>query len=124
MERLCPRQQATHHDSHRTRVSAPLLPACPAPRLRPHPPLRLSRQCPPYGLARTRSPSPEKPITARFSHREFSGSYLALPALRSQHAHRPLPYLAPTDLPMQTARLFLISSPSRSLSNVPRHVFA
>jgi hypothetical protein len=25
---------------------------------------------------------------------------------------------------MQTARLFLISSPSRSLSNVPRHVFA
>jgi hypothetical protein len=124
MERLCPRQQATHHDSHRDRVPAPLLPARPAPRLRPHPPLRLSCQCPPYGFARTRSPLPKKSTAVRTSHRESPTSYLALPALRSQHAHRAQPYLATTGLPMQTARLFLISSPSLSLSNVPSHVYA
>ncbi len=63
-------------------------------------------------LARTRSPSPEKPTTARSSHRESPASYLALPALRSQHAYRAQPNLATTGLSMQTARLFLTSSPS------------
>jgi hypothetical protein len=124
MERLYPRQQATHHDSHLNRVPAPLLPARPAPRLRPHPPLWLSSQCPPYGLARTRSPSPEKPTAARSSNRESPASYLALPTLRSQHADRAQPNLATTGLPMQTARLFLIPSPPLSLSDVFRHVFA
>src|ERR1700677_2498998 len=124
MERLCPRQQATHHDSHRDRVPAPLLPARAAPRFRPNPPLRLSRQCPPYGLACARPPSPEKRTAARSSHRGSPASYLALPALRSQHAHRAKPYLATTCLPMQTARHFLISSPPRSLSDVPRRLLA
>ena len=50
-------QQAAHHDAHRKRVPAPLLPACAAQGLRSHPPLRLSRQRTPGCSHRARSPA-------------------------------------------------------------------
>jgi len=50
--------------------------------------------------------------------------YMALPALRSQHAHRSQPFLATTGLPMQTVRFFLIPLPishSRTCSATSSH---
>ena len=44
LEGLRPRRPAAHDDAHRDGVSAPLRPAHPAARLRPHPPVRLSRE--------------------------------------------------------------------------------
>jgi hypothetical protein len=57
-------------------------------------------------------PSARLPTSARYLHRQLPVSHLALPTLRSQHAHRPQPYRATTGLPMQTLRLFLIPPPS------------
>ena len=92
----------------RKRVPAPLLPTCAAQRLRPHPPLRLSRQRTPGRSHRARSPAACMPASADIASHQLPASYLALPALRSQHAHRAQPHRATTGISMRPSRHFLI----------------
>jgi hypothetical protein len=78
-------------------------------------------------LARTRSLSARLPTSAQSPHRQLPVSHLALPTLRSQHAHRAQPYLAATRLPMQTVRLFLIPTPShrsQTCAGTSSHIYA
>ena len=108
MERLRARQQTAHHDTIRERVPAPLLPTCAAQRLRPHPSLRLSRQRSPYLSPRARSTAARMPASADIASHQLPASRLALPALRSQHAHRAQPHCTTTGITMRPSRHFLI----------------
>ena len=118
MERLRARQQAAHHDAIRERVPAPLLPTCAAQRLCPHPSLRLSRQRSPYLSPRARSPAARLPASAKFTSHQLPVSHLALPTLRSQHAHRAQPHRATTGVSMRASRHFLIPASSRAREDV------
>ena len=122
MERLCARQQAAHHDAHRERVPAPILPTCAAQRLRSHPPLRLSRQRTPDRSHRARSPAACLPASKKFATHQLPVSCVALPTMRSQHEHRAQPHCATTGFSMQTSRHFLIPASSRGSRRCGPHV--
>src|ERR1700684_2736814 len=127
MERLCSWQQTGRLASPRYRVPASLLPTRAASRLCPYPPPRLSRHCPQNSSARTGSSSARLPTSAQSPHRQLPVSHLALPTLRSQHAHRAQPHLAATRLPMQTLRFFLIPTPSnrsQTWAGTSSHIYA
>ena len=110
MERLRTWKQAAHHDTHCKRVLAPILPTCAAQGLRPHPPLRLSRQRTPSYSHRASSPAACLSDSSNFaSHQLFAGC-LALPALRSQHEHRSQPHRATAGISM--SRHFVTPTPS------------
>ena len=103
-------QQAAHHDAHRKRVPAPLLPTCAAQRVRPHPPLRLSRQRSPGCSHRPRSPAARLQYSATAACRVRT-SHIALPTLRRQHEHRAQPHCATTGISMQASGFFMTLSP-------------
>ena len=95
------------------RVLAPVLPTCAAQRLRPHPPLRLSRQRPPHLSPRARSAAARLPAPTKFTSHQLPDGHLAVPALRSQHEHRAQPHRATTGVSMQADRLLLMPAPSK-----------
>jgi hypothetical protein len=113
MERLRARQQAAHHDAIRQRVPAPILPTCAAQRLRPHSPLRISRQRPPHVSPRARPAATRLPASTKFTSRQLPAGHLAMPTLRSQHAYRAQPHRATTGVSMQTDRFLLTPAPSK-----------
>jgi len=67
------------------------------------------------------------PTSPRSLHRQLQVSHLALPTLRSQHAHRPQPYRATTGLSMQTRRHLMNPPPSnrsQTCAGTPSHIYA